>query len=105
MNSSINNKMTNHITNSTNGPDESITNTAMKTVQVLEFDLLAYLSNQGLKIIDRRPGGALWVVGGLELAPLMCELEKRDFQFRFVERGGKASENRPAWYCSVKITI
>jgi len=56
--------------------------------------LLAQLLSSGLKVIDRRrAGGALWVIGGQEVAELLAQ-----YGFKFAHRGSRATGRRPAWY-------
>jgi very-short-patch-repair endonuclease len=63
------------------------------------FDLLAFLRSKGIEIIDKRSiGGALWIVGGSELWPLVKELGQKRIQFNFVLKGTKSTGYRPAWY-------
>jgi hypothetical protein len=65
----------------------------------MAFDLLGYLQEKQLEIIDKRAsGGGLWVVGGTELAPLMEELKTRGIAFTLAPQGGRASRHRPAWF-------
>jgi hypothetical protein len=53
----------------------------------------------GLEVIDKRPaGGAFWVVGGAELAPVMDELKRQGIHFTFLPGGGKATGHRPSWF-------
>lgn len=62
-------------------------------------DPASLLSAQGLEVIDKRSvGGALWVVGGSEIRPLLAKHEQNGRKFVFVEAGGRASGHRPAWY-------
>jgi hypothetical protein len=65
----------------------------------MAFDLMGYVQEKQLEIIDKRAsGGALWVVGGTELAPLMDELKANGIAFSFAPQGGRASRHRPAWF-------
>ena len=65
----------------------------------MEFDLLGYLQEKNLEVLDKRAsGGALWVIWGAELAPLMEELNARGIDFTLAPQGGRASQHRPAWY-------
>jgi hypothetical protein len=59
-----------------------------------EDNLLTQLRSRGLKVIDRRPeGGALWVVGGRDLADFVVGLG-----FKFAPLGSKSTRGRPAWH-------
>jgi curved DNA-binding protein CbpA len=64
------------------------------------FDAAAYLQENGLEVIDKRPSGCLWVVSppDSDLTPVMEELRAKGCEFRFAERGGKATGRRPAWW-------
>jgi predicted phosphoribosyltransferase len=54
---------------------------------------------EGVEAIDRRAaGGALWAVGGAELAELMARLGEQGFRFKLAEKGGRATGHRPAWW-------
>jgi hypothetical protein len=62
-------------------------------------ELLGLLAAESVEVIDkRRAGGALWVVGGPELAALMDRLAARGFRFSYSKDGGRASKHRPAWW-------
>ena len=81
-------------------PLKSYNVTSTQTEQVHEFDLLVHLTKQGLEFIDKRPkGGALWVVGDSKLAAVMHDLDSKGYRFQFLENGGHATKNRPAWFC------
>lgn len=59
-----------------------------------EDNVLTQLRSRGLEVIDRRPeGGALWVVGGRDLADFLIGLG-----FKFAPLGSKSTRGRPAWY-------
>lgn len=62
-------------------------------------ELISALKRKGLEVIDKRPvGGALWVVGGPELADVLNEFMEYGHRFSFAAKGGRASRHRPAWY-------
>ncbi|KLU63673.1 DNA replication and repair protein RecF [Desulfosporosinus acididurans] len=64
------------------------------------FDVIRYFEGQGLELTDKRAnGGALWVVGGFELNEQMKEVGKKGYRFIYLEKGGRATKHRPAWYC------
>jgi len=66
-----------------------------------DFDLASFLRERGVDIVDKRSkGGAMWVIGGPELRPLMAELRAKGIRFQFAERGGRATRYRPAWFTS-----
>lgn len=63
------------------------------------FNIMAFLERKGLKVIDKRPaGGALWVIGGLELSKTMEELKAKGFHFTFTKKGGRATRHQPGWF-------
>ncbi len=63
------------------------------------FNLVIYLANKRLKVIDKRPsGGCLWVIGGNELRPIMNELRAKNIIFIYAPNGGEATGNQAAWY-------
>lgn len=60
---------------------------------------MSFLQDKSLEVVDKRAsGGALWVVGGAELAPLMEELKARGIVFTLAPEGGRASRHLPAWF-------
>lgn len=70
-----------------------------------EFPLLNFLESKGLKYIDNRPSGALWILGGWELNEKLFPLKKHKIYFRYTKKGGKATKNRPAWFLLNKSLI
>jgi very-short-patch-repair endonuclease len=63
------------------------------------LSLSAFLRDKGLIVIDKRPiGGALWVVGGRELSPIMESLQKKGIKFVFAPNGSRSTGNKPAWF-------
>jgi very-short-patch-repair endonuclease/DNA polymerase III delta prime subunit len=65
--------------------------------------LTTFLRDKGFEVLDkRRAGGALWVVGGLDLADIMDQLRRQGCPFQFVPGGAKASGHRPAWWTTAK---
>lgn len=77
--------------------------TTVPTVQTRESDvapvpLVTELARSGIEVIDRRPTGRLWVVGGAELEPVMDAAERTGWIFRFTPNGGAATGYRPGWY-------
>ncbi|HBV97350.1 MAG TPA: hypothetical protein DEF36_09940 [Desulfotomaculum sp.] len=88
------------ITTSLNGTNES-QRTEKGSISSREelFNIMVFLERKGLKIVDKRPaGGALWVVGGLELSKTMEELKAMGIRFSFTEKGGRATRNKPGWF-------
>jgi hypothetical protein len=65
----------------------------------MHFDLMSFLQGKSLEVVDKRAsGGALRVIGGDELAPLMEELKGKGIAFSLAPEGVRASRHRPAWY-------
>jgi hypothetical protein len=65
---------------------------------------ITLLCGKGLTVIDKRASaGAIWVVGGSELLPMIKELETRGIRFRFVQNGNQSTQNRPAWFTVSKV--
>jgi curved DNA-binding protein CbpA len=63
------------------------------------FDVLDFLRRQRLEYVDKRNAkGALWIVGGPELKPVMDQLKKHGLRFTYSEKGGRATQKRPAWW-------
>lgn len=62
--------------------------------------LVAFLENKGLEVIDKREqGGALWVIGGKELDPIIKETRKAfGALWTFSQNGGRATGNRTSWF-------
>ena len=61
--------------------------------------LFQLLQDAGVEVIDKRKnGGALWVIGGDELKPLMDQCKKIGVKFAYKPGGGKVSQNRDAWW-------
>ncbi|AQU05374.1 hypothetical protein B1778_01150 [Dehalococcoides mccartyi] len=64
-----------------------------------EPDVIQLVENLGLDYVDKRnSGGALWVIGGRELAAVMMKLRGSGFQFLFKEGGGRSSDYKDAWW-------
>lgn len=65
----------------------------------LAIDLQALFNTLHLPVVDRRDAnGAFWVVGGLELYPLVEYLRTRGIHFHFRSQGGRATQRRPGWW-------
>jgi len=62
-------------------------------------DLLLFLEKERLEFVDKRSNnGALWIVGGREIGPILEPFEEQGYKFCFSEKGGRASKNRSAWF-------
>jgi hypothetical protein len=61
--------------------------------------LVKALAPAGIEAINKVPaGGALWVVGGVELTPVMREVRRHGLRTQYREEGGRATGQRPAWF-------
>jgi very-short-patch-repair endonuclease len=75
-----------------------------ETIKESSFDLVDFLNRRQIKFEDNRPkGGALWLIGGNELAPVIAELKANGISFTYLPKGGRVSGHRPAWYCTTEI--
>ena len=62
-------------------------------------DILTLLRQHGVRFVDKRGnGGALWLIGGNELTPIIAEAKRLGFAFHFKEDGGKATKGAPGWW-------
>lgn len=63
-------------------------------------DLVSFLENKGLEVVDKRErGGALWVIGGKEIDAILKETRKLyGALWTFSQNGGKATGNRTSWF-------
>ncbi len=81
------------------GAAHASTNVARQNPSGGASSLSAFLREKGLTIIDNRPvGGALWVLGGRELEPLMQDLARKGIKFTFSSNGSKTTGYKPAWW-------
>lgn len=66
----------------------------------------ARLAAAGADWIDKRPqGGALWVVGGQTLAPIMEDLQALGVAFSFKPGGGRTTDGRDAWWTKADVAL
>jgi len=64
-----------------------------------KLDLTNYLISKGLKIVDnRKSGGALWAIGGIEYSKIFEQLTSIGIVFRFSSNGGRSTKHKPAWW-------
>lgn len=79
-------------------PVESSSDETSKS-QMVEF-----LKKKGLEVIDKRDkNGALWVVGGKEIDPILKETRKLyGALWTFSQNGGRATRNRTSWFTKSK---
>jgi len=75
-------------------------------VNVEKPDVVKAIKRHNLEYVDKRDsGGALWVIGGIELLPTMLKLRKSGFLFTFKVGGGLSSDYRDAWWCKSLKTV
>lgn len=81
--------------------DEEEISQAIETLNEEEkpYNLKDFLINKGYEVIDKRDnGGALWLIGGKELTPLVNELKRKEIHFSYTENGSRSTKKRPAWF-------
>ena len=68
--------------------------------EALGQTLMEYLISKGLEVVDMRSkNGALWVVGGKELNPIIKESKKQfGALWTFSQKGGAATRRRTSWF-------
>lgn len=85
-------------------PASSATGARTQDNKAIVANPILYLQMKGHKVIDNRDNrGGIWVVGGLELAPVMSQLIEQGFHFRFVpcglpRPGGQPKELIDGWF-------
>lgn len=68
-------------------------------VQTKTGDILTLVRQYGVHYVDKRSnGGALWLIGGNELKPIIAEAKRLGFAFHFKEDGGKATKGASGWW-------
>ncbi|PBB06945.1 hypothetical protein [Salimicrobium humidisoli] len=64
-----------------------------------EFFLFKYLDEEGMEYVDKRDkNGALWIIGDWSIKDKLFALKQRHLYFRFAKKGGRATNNQPAWF-------
>ena len=62
-------------------------------------DVIALLKKKNIPYVDKRSkSGALWIVGGKELAEIVKECRGLGVKFIYKEDGGKATKGKPGWW-------
>jgi len=80
-------------------PDDTAARSRQPAPRRRADSLAAYFSAHGLLFVDKRTkGGALWVLGGSDLEPIMEALHEGGFAFEYAPQGGRATKHRPAWW-------
>ena len=63
-------------------------------------EIIKLLKESNVKYIDKRNrNGALWILGGPELQPVVNKAKKLGFTFIYKEGGGKVTKGKNAWWC------
>lgn len=71
--------------------------------QTEQITLSALLEEAGVETIDKRAvGGLLWIIGGMELQPLVQRCKEIGVNFTFKAGGGKVCKGRDAWWTGDK---
>ena len=62
-------------------------------------DVIDLLKHNKIKYVDKRQSnGALWIIGGRELDPIVRECQKLGISFQYKEDGGKQTGYKPGWW-------
>ncbi|MBR0130646.1 MAG: hypothetical protein IJM08_05040, partial [Firmicutes bacterium] len=85
-------------------------NTAQTAAPAVDTDSLKSLLDQlkavNAEVIDKREnGGALWIIGGKDLNPIIREFKKLGVHFIFKAGGGKATGGRDGWWARTDIVL
>lgn len=75
-------------------------------LNVKKPDIVHLIERYNLKYLDKRDSdGALWVIGGIELSPIMLKLKDAGFPFTYKDSGGRSSDYRDAWWYKSSETV
>lgn len=62
-------------------------------------EIIIYLKEKGYRFIDNRlKGGALWIIGNMDIEKEIKELSSLGYHFQYAPNGGKATGHKPAWF-------
>lgn len=62
-------------------------------------DIIGLLKKNNVNFVDKRSsGGALWIIGGDELKPVISTARALGTYFKFKAGGGKATKGKDAWW-------
>ena len=62
-------------------------------------NIIDFLKRRDVHFVDKRSnGGALWLIGGNELKPIILEAEKFGIRFHFKETGGRTTKGTSGWW-------
>ena len=66
-------------------------------------DIISFLKRNSVKFIDKRQsGGALWIIGGLELDDIVKKANALGYHFIYKADGGKQTKGAPGWWIKTK---
>ena len=69
-------------------------------------ELFKQLETENAEIVDKREnGGALWIIGGKSLNPIMQSFRECGVHFIFKAGGGKATDGRDGWWAKTDIVL
>lgn len=78
---------------------EQMVLSGMKTQPSDAADVIDLLKKHDIPFVDKRAkGGALWVIGGSELRPIMNKCKAFGIRLTYHPEGGRATRNKPGWY-------
>ena len=86
--------------NNTKIIDNNLLDKSKEIISIIDLDsAINYFKSKNIEVIDKREkGGALWIVGGVELTNDMEILSMNKIKFKYLKSGGKSTDNRPSWY-------
>ena len=86
--------------NNTKIIDNNLLDKSKEVISIIDLEsAIKYFKSKNIEVIDRREkGGALWIVGGIELTNDMEILSMNKIKFKYLKSGGKSTNNRPSWY-------
>lgn len=80
---------------------KKVTDNLNKTItsESLNDLVLNILKQNNIEFVDKRLlGGALWIIGGHELDPIVEDCKKHGIVFEFKAKGGKQTKFMPGWW-------
>ena len=65
-----------------------------------EEEIITLLKKHNVNYVDKRSsrGGALWIIGGDELKPIVTMAHMLGVDFKFKKGGGRSSKGKDAWW-------
>lgn len=78
----------------------------IETESVPLSDLFKKLADIHAEVVDKREnGGALWVIGGEDLKPIMQAFKDAGVHFSFKAGGGKATRGQDGWWAKTDLVL